>query len=96
MDKLKFYNFGPKLYNKLIISNPSLSVIMFSVGVGQPMMNFPQNNVNQFGNQYMGQRQNGRRNFAPVQNVQNNYMWNGERMKVSKFDRDMNNGQYYK
>jgi hypothetical protein len=30
MEKLKFYNFGLKLYNKLIISYPLLSSLMFS------------------------------------------------------------------
>jgi hypothetical protein len=31
MEKLKFYPFGPKLYNKLIITYPQLSTLMFSI-----------------------------------------------------------------
>ncbi len=30
MEKLKFFNFGPKLYNKLIITYPQLSTMMFA------------------------------------------------------------------
>jgi hypothetical protein len=30
MEKLRFFNFGPKLYNKLIISYPQLSTLMFN------------------------------------------------------------------
>jgi hypothetical protein len=31
MEKLKFYQFGPKLYNKLIITYPQLPALMFSL-----------------------------------------------------------------
>lgn len=65
---------------------------MFSVGIPQQQMAFPND---RFAMQNV-QRQNGRRNYGPV-NVQNNCMWNSERMRVSKFDRNMDyNDQYYK
>jgi hypothetical protein len=36
MEKLKFFNFGLKLYNKLIITYPQLSSFMFSFNKIQP------------------------------------------------------------
>lgn len=42
MDKLKFYGFGPKLYNKLIITFPQLSTLMFFENTGeQSTLNTP-------------------------------------------------------
>jgi hypothetical protein len=35
MDKLKFFSFGPKLYNKLIITFPQLSTLMFQENVSE-------------------------------------------------------------
>ena len=33
MEKLRLLNFGPKIYNKLILSYPQLSSLMFSINI---------------------------------------------------------------
>jgi hypothetical protein len=45
MEKLRLLNFGPKIYNKLILSYPQLSSLMFSININtintNSNMNFP-------------------------------------------------------
>lgn len=62
MEKLRFYNFGPKLYNKLIISYPQLSSLMFQLN----------NNVME--NQRRSNNNDNMINFNMVNNMQNNQM----------------------
>lgn len=64
MEKLRFYNFGTKLYNKLIIKYPQLPSLMFLVNNNEPsqdnfnagqnyQMNFCNNSMqNHDSNQY--------------------------------------------
>ncbi len=48
LGKLKYYSFGSKLYNKLIISYPQLSQMMFNCHVGSngTIMNTPEQLMN--------------------------------------------------
>lgn len=43
MEKLRFFNFGPKLYNKLIITYPQLSSLMFQLNNDDKPISFSPN-----------------------------------------------------
>jgi len=54
MEKLRLLNFGPKIYNKLILTYPQLSSLMFSINVNC----INSNNDGNFPNKEMGIKSN--------------------------------------
>ena len=84
MEKLKFYQFGPKLYNKLIITYPQLPGLMFSINK-TPINNIkPINKLNQMPKNPMPNVMPNMNNFNPnnfKQNMMMNNMSNFNQMK---------------